>query len=235
MRHGRIPTLCTAPRRGARSGARTVPPRSGRRGADRGVRRKPGTGHRHRPERGRNHRRRTHRHGRRPRPRPGRHRRRPLPPHRLCAERHQPRQVPGAAADQRRLDLRCTDRRRHPRRDGRPPRHSPAQRLVRPGRQSRRTEEALDHAREAWRRALLERGLLPFLREALTDPTAAPDDDPARYVPRRTPSPESRIPTLGYTRPEFTSPDSGSSGSRPRYSSPDFTSPDYGGPDHRPD
>ncbi|MFD0168121.1 hypothetical protein ACFVJH_28870 [Streptomyces decoyicus] len=95
--------------------------------------------------------------------------------------------------------------------------------------------EALDHAREAWRRALLERGLLPFLREALTDPTVAPDDDPARYVPRRTPSPESRIPTLGYTRPEFTSPDSGSSGSRPRYSSPDFTSPDYGGPDHRPD
>ncbi|WP_329175064.1 hypothetical protein OG754_19625 [Streptomyces decoyicus] len=95
--------------------------------------------------------------------------------------------------------------------------------------------EALDHAREAWRRALLERGLLPFLREALTDPTAAPDDDPARYVPRRTKSSESRIPTLGYTRPEFTSPDSGSSGSRPRYSSPDFTSPDYGGPDHRSD
>lgn len=104
--------------------------------------------------------------------------------------------------------------------------------------QAARTDElreALDHAREAWRRALLERGLLPFLREALTDPTAAPDDDPARYVPRRAPSPESRIPTLGYTRPEFTSPDSGASGSRPRYSSPDFTSPDYGGPDHRPD
>ncbi|AZS73037.1 hypothetical protein DDE74_20535 [Streptomyces lydicus] len=95
--------------------------------------------------------------------------------------------------------------------------------------------EALDRAREAWRRALLERGLLPFLREALADPTATPDDDPARYVPRSTTSPESRIPTLGYTRPQFTSPDSGSSGSRPRYSSPDFTSPDYGGPDHRPD
>ncbi|MEU8913418.1 hypothetical protein [Streptomyces nigrescens] len=95
--------------------------------------------------------------------------------------------------------------------------------------------EALDRAREAWRRALLERGLLPFFREALADPTATPDDDPARYVPRSTTSPESRIPTLGYTRPQFTSPDSGSSGSRPRYSSPDFTSPDYGGPDHRPD
>ncbi|MGW7485517.1 hypothetical protein [Streptomyces sp. NPDC054786] len=95
--------------------------------------------------------------------------------------------------------------------------------------------KALDHAREVWRRALLERGVLPFLREALADPTATPDDDPARYVPRRTPPSESRIPTLGYTRPEFTSPDNGSSGSRPRYSSPDFTSPDHGGPDHQPD
>ncbi|MFG2284763.1 hypothetical protein ACGFOU_01565 [Streptomyces sp. NPDC048595] len=95
--------------------------------------------------------------------------------------------------------------------------------------------EALDDAREAWRRALLERGLLPFLREALADPAAAPDNDPVRYVPRRTTAPESRIPTLGYTRPEFSSPDSGSPGSRPRYSSPDFTSPDYGGPDHTPD
>ncbi|MGW7572824.1 hypothetical protein [Streptomyces sp. NPDC054765] len=95
--------------------------------------------------------------------------------------------------------------------------------------------EALDTAREAWRHALLARGLLPFLREALADPGATPDDDPARYVPRRAPARESRIPTLGYTRPEFTSPDSGSSGSRPRYSSPDFTSPDHGGPDRRPD
>ncbi|GAA2582385.1 hypothetical protein ACWCO0_00770 [Streptomyces tubercidicus] len=104
--------------------------------------------------------------------------------------------------------------------------------------------EALDQAHEAWRRALLERGLLPFLHAALTDPTATPDDDPARYVPRRGTSAESRIPTLGYTRPQFTSPDSGSSGPRPRYSSPDFTSPDYGGadyggadqrPDHQPD
>ncbi|MGW1373293.1 hypothetical protein ACWD6P_03310 [Streptomyces sp. NPDC002446] len=95
--------------------------------------------------------------------------------------------------------------------------------------------EALENAHEAWRRALLERGLLPFLREALADPAATPDDDPVRYVPRRTTAPESRIPTLGYTRPEFTSPDIGSSGSRPRYSSPDFTSPDYGGPDHAPD
>ncbi|MFH9224784.1 hypothetical protein [Streptomyces lydicus] len=92
---------------------------------------------------------------------------------------------------------------------------------------------ALDDARETWRRALLERGLLPFLREALADPSARPEEDPVRYVPRRTTAPESRIPTLGYTRPEFTSPDNGSSGSRPRYSSPNYSSPEYGaGPDH---
>ncbi|MFF4603922.1 hypothetical protein ACFY12_14470 [Streptomyces sp. NPDC001339] len=99
--------------------------------------------------------------------------------------------------------------------------------------------EALDAAREAWRHALLERGLLPFLREALAEPDgnrpSGSDDDPVRYVPRRTTAPESRIPTLGYTRPEFTSPDRGSSASRPHYSSPDFTSPDHGGTDHTPE
>ncbi|UQA94235.1 hypothetical protein [Streptomyces halobius] len=95
--------------------------------------------------------------------------------------------------------------------------------------------EALDRAHDAWRNALLERGLLPFLREALADDASPADDDPVRYVPRRgapAPAPENRIPTLGYTRPEFTSPDTGPSAARPRYSSPDFTSPDYGGPDH---
>ncbi|WP_198540011.1 hypothetical protein [Streptomyces sp. CT34] len=94
---------------------------------------------------------------------------------------------------------------------------------------------ALDGAHDAWRHALLERGLLPFLREALADPSADPADDPVRYVPDPAPAPQRRIPTLGYTRPDFTSPDTGSSHSRPRYSSPDFTSPDYGGPDQRPE
>ncbi|WP_201305125.1 hypothetical protein [Streptomyces sp. GS7] len=94
---------------------------------------------------------------------------------------------------------------------------------------------ALDGAHDAWRHALLERGLLPFLREALADPSADPSDDPVRYVPDPAPAPQRRIPTLGYTRPDFTSPDTGSSRSRPRYSSPDFTSPDYGGPDHQPE
>ncbi|MEV6650082.1 hypothetical protein [Streptomyces sp. NPDC051219] len=85
-------------------------------------------------------------------------------------------------------------------------------------------------AREAWRNALLERGILPFLRDALADPST----DPAASAPRR---PVGRIPNLGYSRPDFTSPgpDGGPSAGRPSYSSPDFTSPDFGGPEHQPD
>ncbi|MFK0289150.1 hypothetical protein ACIQU6_01515 [Streptomyces sp. NPDC090442] len=94
---------------------------------------------------------------------------------------------------------------------------------------------ALDSAHGVWREALLERGLLPFLREALADPSADPTDDPARYVPRPLEAPERRTPTLGYTRPRFASPDSGASWSGPRYSRPDFSSPDYGGPEQRPE
>ncbi|MHB9849108.1 hypothetical protein ACSYGO_07685 [Streptomyces krungchingensis] len=86
--------------------------------------------------------------------------------------------------------------------------------------------EQVDRAREVWRDALLERGVLPFLREALADPGSA-------ALGRQTPTP-SRIPHLGYNRPGFTSPDSGpSTGPRPRFSSPDFTSPDFGGPEHQ--
>ncbi|WP_407551334.1 hypothetical protein QOM21_17960 [Streptomyces sp. Pv4-95] len=95
-------------------------------------------------------------------------------------------------------------------------------------------DEELHRAHDEWRHALLERGLLPFLREARSDTARGPDPDPSRYVPRPHSEPKSRIPTLGYSRPDFTSPDSGSA-SRPRYSSPDFTSPEYGGPDHSPE
>ncbi|MEU5417678.1 hypothetical protein ACFY1P_15860 [Streptomyces sp. NPDC001407] len=92
------------------------------------------------------------------------------------------------------------------------------------------SEEA-DRAGEAWRQALLHRGILPFLREALAN---APLNTPSSYVPRQHEN-HSRTPTLGYSRPGFTSPDSESSPHvRPRYTSPDFTSPDYGGPDNRP-
>ncbi|MEV7414354.1 hypothetical protein [Streptomyces sp. NPDC089919] len=88
--------------------------------------------------------------------------------------------------------------------------------------------EEVSRAREAWQHALLERGILPFLRDALADPGA----DPAAGAPYR---PAGRIPQLGYTRPDFTSPAAEEPARRPGYSSPDFTSPDVGGPDRLPD
>jgi hypothetical protein len=88
------------------------------------------------------------------------------------------------------------------------------------------SEEAA-RAEEAWREALLERGILPFLREALADPGSA-----ARH---RTgpPAPTSRMPHLGYDRPGFRNPDDTAPGPRPSFTSPDYTSPDFGGPEHR--
>ncbi|MGC4985954.1 hypothetical protein ACLQ18_35975 [Streptomyces sp. DT193] len=87
--------------------------------------------------------------------------------------------------------------------------------------------EEVTRARDAWRAALLERGILPFLREALADPGAAGADRSAPAL--------SRIPHLGYSRPDFSSPGSGSAaGPRRQFSSPDYSSPDYGGPEHQP-
>lgn len=84
-------------------------------------------------------------------------------------------------------------------------------------------------AKDAWRHALLERGILPFLRAALADPSA----DPASSEP---PRPVSRIPKVGYSGPDFTSPSDGSATrQRPTFTSPDFTSPDFGGPEHQPE
>lgn len=83
-------------------------------------------------------------------------------------------------------------------------------------------------AREAWRHALLERGIMPFLRDSLADPSAGP----GLPGPRRS---GGRMPELGYTAPDFTSPGAPSQGPRPGYTSPDFTSPDFGGPEHAPD
>ncbi|MFI2352659.1 hypothetical protein ACH492_37880 [Streptomyces sp. NPDC019443] len=84
-------------------------------------------------------------------------------------------------------------------------------------------------AKEAWRHALLERGLLPFLRAALADPSADPTSaDPPRHV--------SRIPKIGYSGPDYSSPSEGSTaGQRPTFTSPDFTSPEFGGPEHQPE
>ena len=89
--------------------------------------------------------------------------------------------------------------------------------------------EDVARAREAWRHALLERGILPFLRDALADPDAGP----ASRTPVRS---ANRIPKIGYSPPDFSSPDGGpAAGPRPTFTSPDFTSPDFGGPEHEPD
>ncbi|MFK4866189.1 hypothetical protein ACI3K4_13290 [Streptomyces sp. CSMPJR101] len=86
-------------------------------------------------------------------------------------------------------------------------------------------------AREAWREALLERGILPFLRDALADSGTA-----AALHPTSPSAPAGRMPNLGYGRPGFSSPDEGPAGGhRPRFSSPDYTSPDFGGPEHQPE
>jgi len=91
----------------------------------------------------------------------------------------------------------------------------------------------VSQAREVWARALLERGFVPFLREALAEPGSVP----APRAPSQGPGAgKNRMPQLGYHRPGFSSPDGGSTaGSRPSYSSPDFSSPDFGGPDHKPE
>ncbi|MGW4020481.1 hypothetical protein [Streptomyces sp. NPDC005009] len=86
-------------------------------------------------------------------------------------------------------------------------------------------------ARDAWREALLERGILPFLRDALTDPATA-----TALQHTAPPPPTGRIPHLGYDRPGFSSPEEGAArGTRPSYSSPDYSSPDFGGPEHQPE
>ncbi|MGA6170183.1 hypothetical protein ACPEIF_08045 [Streptomyces sp. NPDC012600] len=89
--------------------------------------------------------------------------------------------------------------------------------------------EEVARAREAWRHALLERGILPFFRDALADPAAGR----AARTPHRSPN---RIPKVGYSRPDFSGPEDGpAAGPRPTFTSPDFTSPDFGGPEHRPE
>ncbi|MFC9279650.1 hypothetical protein [Streptomyces collinus] len=89
--------------------------------------------------------------------------------------------------------------------------------------------EEVARARDAWREALLERGILPFLRDALAQPDTA-------ALQRAAPQPPTgRMPRLGYDRPGFSSPDDGAASGRPSFTSPDYTSPDFGGPDHQPE
>ncbi|MFF0751156.1 hypothetical protein [Streptomyces sp. NPDC004267] len=88
-------------------------------------------------------------------------------------------------------------------------------------------DDELTRAREAWCRALTERGIHPFLRDAL----AAAPDVPQQSAPQSPRSPAGRIPKVGYSGPDFTSPNEGSPAPRPTYTSPDFTSPDATSPD----
>ncbi|MDT3399054.1 hypothetical protein RKE29_20800 [Streptomyces sp. B1866] len=98
-------------------------------------------------------------------------------------------------------------------------------------------------ARAAWRQALLERGIAPYLRAALDAPATAPASrtlvPPPVQVPKTSPSAPA-APALGDGhRPDGTGP-----GRMPHlgYSHPGYTSPDYTGagpddarPDARPD
>ncbi|MFK0282035.1 hypothetical protein ACIQVL_16415 [Streptomyces sp. NPDC090499] len=85
-------------------------------------------------------------------------------------------------------------------------------------------------AREAWRDAVLERGILPFLREALAA------DSGTAGLRRTAPSgPAGRMPRLGYDRPGFSTDDGAAPAPRPSFTSPDYTSPDFGGPEHQPE
>jgi hypothetical protein len=83
--------------------------------------------------------------------------------------------------------------------------------------------EEVARAREEWRRALLDHGIMPFLREHAGD---LGDGS------------ERRTPRLRFSSPDFSSPDFGSPASSqgqqpsatPRYSHPDFSGPRFGSP-----
>ncbi len=96
-------------------------------------------------------------------------------------------------------------------------------------------------ARDAWQDALLDRGMLPFLYEALADAGAAAGGGLGTTGPGRdrggdleetldgeplAAAPPSRMPDLGYSRPDFSSPQDPQA-TAPRFSSPDFSSPDF--------
>ena len=88
-------------------------------------------------------------------------------------------------------------------------------------------------ARLRWREALLSLGLLPFLDDALTSASAGAAAAAATAPPASpSASPPPRMPHLGYSRPDFSSPQDPHA-TAPRFSSPDFTSPDFSSPEHR--
>ncbi|MCH0538811.1 hypothetical protein I3F58_04410 [Streptomyces sp. MUM 203J] len=60
--------------------------------------------------------------------------------------------------------------------------------------------DEISRAREAWRHALVERGILPFLRTVLAEPGTTP-------VAPAPPSALGRSPGTGFTSPDLTAPD----------------------------
>ncbi|MEV7281856.1 hypothetical protein [Streptomyces sp. NPDC093111] len=91
-------------------------------------------------------------------------------------------------------------------------------------------DDDLTRARQAWGRALVDRGILPFLRDALAAPAPPPLPEPEPKPKQRPPA--GRIPKVGYSGPDFSSPSEGPPAARPTFTSPDFTGPDFGSPDH---
>lgn len=83
----------------------------------------------------------------------------------------------------------------------------------------------VSRAHEEWRRALLERGIRPFLREAEGKAFGVAGAHESR-------SHESRTPRLRFTSPDFSSPaeSGGEPASGPRYTHPDFSSPRFTSP-----
>ncbi|MDT0445917.1 hypothetical protein [Streptomyces johnsoniae] len=85
-------------------------------------------------------------------------------------------------------------------------------------------QDQLARAREEWRRALLERGIAPFLREH----AAGADHE------RQGRSPRLRFSSPDFSSPEFSSRGGGASAAprygRTEFSSPDFSSPDFSSP-----
>ncbi|MFI2238096.1 hypothetical protein [Streptomyces chrestomyceticus] len=86
-----------------------------------------------------------------------------------------------------------------------------------PGADAEELEPEVAQARAAWQRALLERGILPFLLNHIRTQEKARTTTPAAPTPRTRP---------GYSAPEYGSPEYAS----PEYASPGYGRPAYGSP-----
>ncbi|MBA2807796.1 hypothetical protein E0500_010335 [Streptomyces sp. KM273126] len=88
------------------------------------------------------------------------------------------------------------------------------------------TDPAVAAARETWHRALLDRGIQPFLLNRLRATGA--DRGTGTGTPEGASPDTDANPNPGFSSPGYSSPDYTGS---PGYTSPDFTGPDFTGPD----